>query len=213
MTLPLTTTTRRIAACNTNTDPDLAARLLGTSKPSDEPISYDMVLEVLGLDDALSCCCAEPGLASYWRRYAIWIAMQVEHLMADQRSLALLDVAKRYIAGAATDEELAAARNENRAAYLYSCSAAKAAITAGATRKHYAPALAAATVSSAACFNTDSISYVCFNARCAFSSDAIVGYDLPNPAAVDAAAVMGQRQAQAFRQLVTSGTLPEQEVQ
>ena len=211
MTLPLTTTTRRIAACNT--DPDLAARLLGTSRPSDEPISYDMVLEVLGLDDALSCCCAEPGLASYWRHYAIWTAMQVKHLMADQRSLALLDVAKLYIAGAATDEELAAAKDENSAAYLDLCSAANAAIKAGGTSKHYAPAHAAATIAAAACFNADLIPNVCFSACNAFALDAIVGYDLPNPAAVDAATVMSQRQAQAFRQLVTTGTLPEQEVQ
>jgi hypothetical protein len=116
---PLTTTTARIDAC----DPcpprrDRAAQLLGISEPSDEPITYAQLLDTLGLDDALWCCRAEPGLAPTWRRYAVWCARQVQHLMTDQRSLAALDVAERHANGQATHEELAAARAVAEAAAL-----------------------------------------------------------------------------------------------
>lgn len=43
------------------------------------------------------------------RRFAVWCARQVQHLMTDQRSLAALDVAERHADGQATDKELAAA--------------------------------------------------------------------------------------------------------
>ncbi len=87
-----------------------AAELLNITEPSDEPISYAHLLDVLGLEDALWCCQAEPDLAPVWRRYAVWCARQVQHLMTDQRSLDALDVAERHASGAATDEELAAVR-------------------------------------------------------------------------------------------------------
>ena len=111
---PLTTTTARIDACDLYPDDrDRAARLLGLlgiTEPNDEPISYERLLDTLGLDDALWCCQAEPDLAPIWRRYAVWCARQVQHLMTDQRSLDALDVAERHADGRASDEELAVAR-------------------------------------------------------------------------------------------------------
>ena len=44
------------------------------------------------------------------RKFAVWSARQVQHLMADARSIAALDVADRHADGLATDDELAAAR-------------------------------------------------------------------------------------------------------
>ena len=44
------------------------------------------------------------------RRFAVWCARHVQHLMKDQRSLDALDVAERYTEGRATDDELRAAR-------------------------------------------------------------------------------------------------------
>ena len=44
------------------------------------------------------------------RRFAVWSARRVQHLISDQRSVACLDVAERHADGLATDEELAAAR-------------------------------------------------------------------------------------------------------
>jgi len=44
------------------------------------------------------------------RRFAVWSARQVQHVMTDDRSLNALDIAERYANGDATDEELADAR-------------------------------------------------------------------------------------------------------
>ena len=107
---PLTTTTARIDACNPCRDRrNRAANLLGITEPSDQPISYEKLLDVLGLDDALWCCQAQPDLSPTWRRYAVWCARQAQHLMTDRRLLDALDVAERHAAGDATDQELSAA--------------------------------------------------------------------------------------------------------
>ena len=45
------------------------------------------------------------------RLFAVWSARQVQHLMKDLRSLAALDVAEKFATGAASPEELAAARD------------------------------------------------------------------------------------------------------
>lgn len=58
------------------------------------------------------------------RRFAVWSARQVQHLMTDPRSVATLDVAERYAEGAATDEEMAAARAAASAAVNSAASAA-----------------------------------------------------------------------------------------
>ena len=138
----LTTTTARIDACN----PcylrwQRAAKLLNITEPSDEPITYAQLLNVLGLDDALWCCRAEPDLAPIWRRYAVWCARQVQHLMTDQRSLDTLDVAERHARGAATDEELAAAWDAADAAWAAAARDAADAAMAAA-RAAVAPAAA-----------------------------------------------------------------------
>jgi len=82
---------------------------LGKTAADDEPLPFSKIVEINGFDDALWCCCAEPQHAREWRLYAVWCARQVQHLMADPRSLAALDTAERYANGEATDEELNAA--------------------------------------------------------------------------------------------------------
>lgn len=86
--------------------------LKGLSKTAgdDEPLAFSRIAEINGIDDALWCCRAEPQEAKTWRLFAVWCARQVQHLMADPRSTAALDVAERYVNGNATDGELAAAR-------------------------------------------------------------------------------------------------------
>jgi len=172
---PLTTTTARIDACNPcKGRRDRAAQLLGITEPSDEPISYEQLLDTLGLDDALWCCQAEPDLAPIWRRYAVWCARQVQGLMTDQCSIDALDVTERHANGQATDEELGAAGDAAEAAAWAAAWAAEAAAVAAAGGAARAAALAAAWA-----------------------------------AAWDAAGdAMRQQQAAAFRQLVTTGTLP-----
>ena len=107
---PITTTLNRIYSCNPCDDGWSAGMdAAGKSEPDDEPISYEAILDAVGLDNALWCCKAEPGHSALWRRYAVWCARQVAHLMTDLRSIAALDVAERHANGDATDEELAAA--------------------------------------------------------------------------------------------------------
>ena len=60
------------------------------------------------------------------RKFAVWSARQVQHLMTDPRSIHALDVAERYADGLATYEELAAAWSAARdAAWAVAGSAAR----------------------------------------------------------------------------------------
>ena len=84
---------------------------LGKTQADDEPLPYSVIVESNGIDDALWCCRAEPQHQREWRLFAVWCARQVQHLMGDTRSVAVLDVAERHANGEATDEELDTARD------------------------------------------------------------------------------------------------------
>jgi hypothetical protein len=85
-------------------------RHLGKTQADDEPLALTTILDSNGLDDALWCLRACDGIDREARLYAVWCVRQVQHLMTDPRSLAVLDVAERYAEGEATDKELTAAR-------------------------------------------------------------------------------------------------------
>jgi hypothetical protein len=78
------------------------------------------------------------------RRFAVWSARQVQHLMNDERSVNALDVAERYANGAATDEELAAAHAAAADATSDARAAARAAADDAADAARAAAACAAA---------------------------------------------------------------------
>ena len=143
MTYPLTTTLNRIWACNPcDEGKRRALRAAGKNAPDDEPITYQQIVEAVGLDDALWCCRAEPQYDREWRLFAVWCARQVQHLMSDQRSIDALDVAERYAHGEATDEQLVAAR---AAAWVAAWDAARAsARAAGASARAAGDAAGAA---------------------------------------------------------------------
>ena len=82
---------------------------LGKTQADDEPLPFAVIVESIGLLDALWCCRAAPQYAKEWRLFAVWCARQVQHLMTDPRSLTALDVAERHAHGLATDAELGAA--------------------------------------------------------------------------------------------------------
>jgi len=75
------------------------------------------------------------------RKFAVWSARQVQHLMTDPRSVAALDVAERHADGLATDAELSAAW---AAAGAAADAAGAAAWAAGAARAAAGAARAAA---------------------------------------------------------------------
>lgn len=79
---------------------------LGKTAPDDEPLPLVTILNSNGLEDALWALRTVTGEDARIRRYAVWCARQVQHLMTDPRSVAALDVAERYADGLATDNEL-----------------------------------------------------------------------------------------------------------
>lgn len=110
MSYPLTTTLNRIWACNPcDKGKERALRAACKDAPDDEPITYQQIIEAVGLEDAMWCCRAEPQYSREWRLFAVWCARQVQHLMANEHSINALDVAERHAHGEATDEDLAAA--------------------------------------------------------------------------------------------------------
>lgn len=86
-------------------------KYLGKTGPDDAPLAYIVILDAVGLDDALWCLRAEPQHTSIWRMYAVRCARRMQHMMKDERSLHVLETAERHARGLATDEELAAARD------------------------------------------------------------------------------------------------------
>ena len=112
-------------------------RHLGKTQADDEPVSLLTILDGNGLDDALWCLRAVDGHQREMRLYAVWCARQVQYLMPDSHSLAVLDMAERHANGQATDAELTAAWSAARAA-------ARAAARSAAWSAAWAAAWAAA---------------------------------------------------------------------
>ena len=83
---------------------------LGKTKADNAPLALSTILSINGLDDTIWCLRAIPEHNREWRLFAVWCARQVQHLMNDHRSIAVLDVTERYANGCATNEELRAAR-------------------------------------------------------------------------------------------------------
>ncbi len=75
----------------------------------DEPISIAHILESNGFYDALWATQCVAGADRDLRLFAVWCARQVQHLMADERSITALDVAEKFANGQASEAELDAA--------------------------------------------------------------------------------------------------------
>lgn len=124
----------------------------------EEQFPLSDIIDSNGIDDALWCLRARPEHSKLWRKYAVWCARQVEHLMTDNRSKSALDVAWRHSEGVATDQELAAAvaaaalAAEWAASWLAARNAARAAwdAAAGAARDAARAAAGAAAADSIA---------------------------------------------------------------
>lgn len=85
---------------------------LGKTRPDDEPLPLVTILDSNGMEDAMWALRVVKGEDARIRRFAVWCARQVQHLMPDPRSVDALDVAERYADGLATDDELQAAEKE-----------------------------------------------------------------------------------------------------
>ena len=82
---------------------------LGKDAPDDEPLPLVAILNSNGMEDAMWALRVVKGEDARIRRFAVWCARQVQHLMTDPRSVDALTVAERYADGMATDDELQAA--------------------------------------------------------------------------------------------------------
>ena len=82
---------------------------LSKTKADDEPLSFSVIVESNGIDDALWAAKTAPEHDKTWRLFAVWCARQVQHLMKDERSITAIDVAERHAHGLVSDDELAAA--------------------------------------------------------------------------------------------------------
>lgn len=128
---------------------------LGKTRPDDEPLPLVTILNSNGLEDAMWALRVVKGEDARIRRYAVWCARQVQHLMADPRSVDALDVAERYADGLATDDELRAAeqaawRVPDIYAWTAAGAAAKAALWAAVPKGIWAGAGTAAAAASVA---------------------------------------------------------------
>ncbi|NPE52972.1 hypothetical protein E0I03_18490, partial [Dickeya dadantii] len=87
---------------------ELPEEVLGLA--DDEQFPAAAVVTAEHISDAIWALRIRPEHKNLWRKYAVWCARQVSHLMTDERSRNVLDVAWRHADGQATDEELTAAR-------------------------------------------------------------------------------------------------------
>ena len=116
----------------------------GSKADFSKPFPLSSILESNGLDDTLWTLQCLQEYHWLWRKFAVWCARRVQHLMTDQRSINALDVVWRHSDGLATDEELAAARAAARAAaWAAAGAAARAAAWAAAGAAAWAAAWAA----------------------------------------------------------------------
>ena len=93
---------------------------LGLSEEDIPNISLATIIDSNGVDEAIWCLCAVSGHDKKIRLFAVWCARQVQHLMADKRSVDAIDVSEQYALGAATEDDL-------RSAWSSACDAAMAA--------------------------------------------------------------------------------------
>ena len=90
---------------------------LNKTEADDEPLDLLTILNINGLDDTLWCMRTMPEHDKEWRLYVVWCARQIQHLITDPRSIAVIDVAERFALGQTTVEELKDAQDAAWAAW------------------------------------------------------------------------------------------------
>jgi hypothetical protein len=112
----------------------------------DTEFPLSSVLESNGLKDTLLCFEVLPEYIEIPKRFAIWCARDVQHLMEDECGVNAINVAERYLDGNATWEELRAAAYATTVdaalaayaavdAYAAACTATRATVDADMEQK------------------------------------------------------------------------------
>ena len=141
----LYTTLNKICACNPCAE-GWATLLhsLHKTQADDEPLSFEVILNSNGLDDALWATCSAPEHDREWRLFAVFCARSCQPADADPRSIAVIDVAERFARGEALEDELSAAWSAAVAAAWAAAAAAGEAAQAAAWAAAESAAVAAA---------------------------------------------------------------------
>jgi hypothetical protein len=104
----------------------------------DTEFPLSSVLYSNNLYDTLWCFYVLPEHIEIPKRFALWCARDVQHLITDEICINVLDVAERYLDGNATGEELEAAVNAANACYDAVAVAVAAAVACAVLRAAYA---------------------------------------------------------------------------
>ena len=81
-------------------------KTLGKTQADDDPVPLSLILQSNGLEDAIWTLQCLEGADREIRLFAVDCARQVQHIMTDQRSVEVLEVAERFANGQATSREL-----------------------------------------------------------------------------------------------------------
>lgn len=79
---------------------------LNKTKADDEDLEIKHIIESNGIDDAIWCLRAVDGHDKEIRLFVVFCARQNQHLLTDERSINVINVAEKYANGEATLEEL-----------------------------------------------------------------------------------------------------------
>jgi len=123
---------------------------LGPDWPKDRPITVEQGLRANGMEDVLQIL-AKMGHSALVARFAVDCAARVSHLMTDTRSTTALDVARQFLNGDATREEMTVAADAAADA-SYAAYAAYAAADAAADASYAAYAADASSESAYAAY-------------------------------------------------------------
>jgi hypothetical protein len=104
--MPVMITLNKIRAVSLYEDEWNKVRDAHKNLEMDTPFPLYDVLDSNGLGDTLQCFKVLPEHIEIPKRFTLWCARGVQHLMTDKRSVDALDVAERYLDGDATREEL-----------------------------------------------------------------------------------------------------------
>lgn len=109
-------------------------KILAAQGPDmDKPFPLLAALDSNGLYDTLWAFRCLPEHANLWRKYSVWCARQVQHLMTDARSINALNVASLYCDGLATIEDACSASASASAASAYAYASVYAFASASAS--------------------------------------------------------------------------------
>ena len=130
-----TTTLRKIEKWRPSKDMwDVLLGALGKSEADDEPLPYSRILEICELHDAIWATRTEEDF-EWVQELALSFGRHIQHLMADPRSVEVLEVAEFYLRGEASREEMKEALKDaydaaNTSPYTATTAAAYAAYAA-----------------------------------------------------------------------------------